>query len=462
MDSQKKGSARLNLPLSQWLTAERPDDTLIAWSKNQQWRLKDLRLDVVNLVNRINVTTAPRWLLCFDNVYAFTASLLAVLYCGRTPILPGHCRQAVLQEQRGEYEALLTDLPLELDCPVIRFPLDPQSNLSTAPLTLPAWQEGLSVVLFTSGSTGTPKKVVKPVVYLERETRWLADYWQDFPAHSRLAATVAHHHRYGLTFSLIQPLSYGLPIYASRVEYHEQLSALADGGALVLITSPAFLQRLDPALPVAKCVQIFSAGGPLSYDTAQRTREQCGVLPTEIYGTTETGVIAQRQQRQDNQPWERFAGVTLLTDDDGSYRVLSELIPQPEGVLLSDNIRPLADPSLFHLGTRQDRVVNIAEQRISLSEIELRLQALDWLNDACALLFNKRGRDYIAALIVLSRSGEQQLQQRGQAALLAALHHQLRPWLSLVAIPRLWRIAPVVPVNAQGKRAYAEIQEMFL
>jgi len=462
MDSQKKGTARLTLPMSGWLAAERSGEQLVAFSKDRQWRVKDLRLDVLHLVNRISATAAPRWALCFDSPYAFVASLLAVLYCGRTPILPGHCRQAVLREMQPEFDALLTDQPLELNCPTLRFPFESQPPLAPEQLTLPTWQDDLSLVLFTSGSTGAPQKVVKPVASLERESQWLAECWQALPTNARLAATVAHHHMYGLTFSLVLPLSLGLPIYASRIEYHEQLIELARGGPLLLIASPAFLQRLDPALPAACCELVFSAGGPLSYEAAQRAQSQCGVLPTEIYGTTETGILAHRQQLAQNSPWELFGGISLLSQDDGGQRALSELIPQPDGVLLSDTITLLEDPRQFHLGDRQDRVVKIAEQRISLTEVELRLRGIEWLSDASVLLLNKRGRDHVAALIVLSSAGQQQLGRLGQAAFQAALHQQLRLWLSPVAIPRLWRIAPEIPVNAQGKRAYAEIQEMFL
>lgn len=462
MDSQKKGAARLTLPMSDWLSAERPDDQRVAWSKSREWQVKDLRLDVLHLVNKIRATAARRWALCFDSPYAFSASLLAVLYCGRTPILPGHCRPAVLREMQSEFDALLTDQSIELNCPTLQFPFDSQPPLSADPLTLPPWPDDLSVVLFTSGSTGTPQKVVKPVASLERESQWLAEYWQDLPTNARLAATVAHHHMYGLSFSLMLPMSLGVPIYASRIEYHEQLIEVADGGALVLIASPAFLQRLDPALLAINCSQIFSAGGPLSYQAARQAQSQCGALPTEIYGTTETGILAHRQQLAQNSPWELFAGIRLLNHDKGGHSALSALIPQPEGVRLSDNIQLLADPRQFYLGERQDRVIKIAEQRISLTEVERRLQGLDWLSECSVLLFIKRGRDYVAGLIVLTSAGQQQLDNLGQAAFQAALHQQLRVWLSPVAIPRLWRIVPAIPLNAQGKRAYAEIQEMFL
>ena len=462
MDSQKKGSPQLSLPLSQWLRPERPDDTLIAWRKDQQWLLKDLRHDVTALIEKINATIQTRWALCFEDPYAFIAALLAVLYCGRTPVLPGHCRQALLLEQQTEFDALLTDLPLEISCPVIRFPFAFQPEQTNAKRQLPEWQSGLSLVMFTSGSTGTPQKVIKPVACLEQESRWLAQHWGDHSSRTRLVSTVAHHHLYGLTFSIVMPLSLGLPIYSSRLEYHEQLVALAQEYDLTLIGSPAFLQRLDTRLPAVGCRQVISAGGPLHVEAALRAQRCCGVLPMEIYGTTETGVIGYRQQSQRDTPWERFAEVTFITEGADTVIVKSALIPEPQGIELNDHITLLAGQSSFHLGSRKDRVVNIAEQRISLSDIELRLSTLSALREASVLILNKRGRDYVATLIVLSETGYQQYQTLGQAAFLAALRQQLRQWLTPVAIPRFWRIATDIPVNAQGKRAYAEIRELFL
>ena len=78
------------------------------------------------------------------------------------------------------------------------------------------------------------------------------------------------------------------------------------------------------------------------------------------------------------------------------------------------------------------------------------------------LTVEKRGRVYVAAVLVLSRSGEQLLDAQGQVALLDNLRQSLRSWISPVALPRYWRIVPAIPLNQQGKRSAAELQEMFL
>lgn len=459
MDSQKASATVMMLPMCKWLGTERADDHLVAWNESRKWRQSDFRRDVLTLLAKLRAASEHRWALCLEDNYSFAVALLAVLYSGKTPVLPGHFRAAVLAEQRDEFDALITDLPLQPDCPILRFPFITEESTAV----LPQWPAQASLTLFTSGSTGKPQKVIKPISCLEHESRWMAVRWGEQLSGTRFAATVAPHHMYGLSFSFMLPLTLGLPFAAKSIQYHEQICAMAVTDPLVLVSSPAFLERLDPALNCAKLRLVFSAGGPLNNNAARLVEKTCGCLPTEIYGTTESGVIAFRRQHQPEEPWILFDDIRLSNQPDGTISLFSPLIPQPEGLVLSDEIQ-LLPPDLrhFHLLGRKDRIVKIAEQRISLTEIEQRLCALDLLTDASVLTIDKQGRCYIAAVLVLSKDGETRLRSQGQAAVLSDLRQALRGWLSPVSIPRYWRIVPAIPLNQQGKRAAAELQEMFL
>lgn len=122
MDSQKASAQAVTLPMCQWLGTERADDHLVAWSATREYRQRDFRRDVATLFASVSVTPCSRWALCLEDNYSFAVALLAVLYSGKTPVLPGHFRQAQLSEQCDEFDALITDLPLQLNCPVLRFP----------------------------------------------------------------------------------------------------------------------------------------------------------------------------------------------------------------------------------------------------------------------------------------------------------------------------------------------------
>ncbi|WP_238483475.1 AMP-binding protein [Rahnella perminowiae] len=459
MDSQKASATPMTQRMCEWLSAGRADEHLVAWSESREWCQRDFRHDVLSLLTHISATSHSRWALCLEDNYSFAVALLAVLYSGHTPVLPGHFRPAVLAGQRDEFDALITDLPLQIDCPILRFPFSADQPLTA----LPEWPENAVLILFTSGSTGKSQKIIKPVSCLELESQWLCTYWGEQCADARFVATVAPHHMYGLSFAFMLPLTLGRPFATKRVEYHEQLHSLARENALVLTSSPAFLKRLDMALEPANLRHVFSAGGPLSHDTALRVENVCGCRPTEIYGTTESGIVAFRTQHQPEAVWTLFDNLEFSPLADGNIALISPLIPQPDGMILSDKIQLLnADQRQFLLLGRQDRIVKIAEQRISLTEIEQRLCAMDLLSDASVLTLEKQGRLYVAAVLVLSQVGEQLFQTQGQAVLLGQIRGILRDWLSPVSMPRYWRFAPAIPLNQQGKRATAELQEMFL
>ena len=77
------------LPLSQWLSAPRPDDTPVARQDDHLWTLGDLRHDVTQLVDTLRREDGERWALCIENGYLFIVALLATLHAGKTPVLPG-------------------------------------------------------------------------------------------------------------------------------------------------------------------------------------------------------------------------------------------------------------------------------------------------------------------------------------------------------------------------------------
>jgi len=66
------------LPLSQWLSAPRPDNTPVAWQDDRLWTLGDLRHDVTQLVDTLRREDGERWALCIENGYLFIVALLAI------------------------------------------------------------------------------------------------------------------------------------------------------------------------------------------------------------------------------------------------------------------------------------------------------------------------------------------------------------------------------------------------
>jgi acyl-coenzyme A synthetase/AMP-(fatty) acid ligase len=438
------------LPLNEWLAGGN-DRRIVAADGRQQFTLARMRGQVRGLHRRLRASAQRRWALCFADSYLFTVALLAALHAGKIPVIPGHIRQSLLAEQSDDFDGVITDADLTLSCPVLV--VEDDAGITD---TLPAIDPLAYVVLFTSGSTGNPRQVNKPVRCLEEESRWLAQRWGGRLAGCHFIASVSHQHLYGLTFRICLPMALGLSFDSRQVSYGEQLSCLTPGRRYAFISSPAFLRRLDRSLPAPGCRLIVSAGGALSRQDAVEVQQWFQQALDEIYGSTETGVLAWRSHQPQSAPWQPFASVSLTSDEQGNWWARSPLIPSQHGIKLDDKL-VFEHTGGFQLCGRHDRIVKIEDKRISLSEIERRLLALPEVADAVALQVVRPGRGGIGVALVLRPS----VQAADLPQLKRQWRHELHQWLEPVAMPRFWRIIDAIPHNSQSKRAWPQIQELF-
>ncbi|MBB1202102.1 acyl-CoA synthetase [Enterobacteriaceae bacterium 89] len=442
------------LPLAQWLSPTRPDDTCIAWLGERSWSLGELRHDVAAQVQALQAKPGQRWALCFQDSYLFVVALLATLHAGKTPVIPGHCRAPLLNEQRALFDGVLSDTSLEYDGTLMVV----SSGTHQGEIVLPPVPADSHIEMFTSGSTGQPKRMIKPVAVLDEEALMLHTRFSARLEGCRVVASVIPLHLYGLTFRIFLPMAAGIPLHAAMTWYAEQLSALDHQHRYIFISSPAFLKRLDQQLAAPPVEMVLSAGGALPWKDAQETHRWLNVWLDEIFGSTETGIIAWRQRVDNSTSWQLFPNVTLRAEGE-EWRVLSPLITAPDGLLLDDNIELVDDG--FRLAGRRGQVVKIEEKRISLSELEQRLLALPGVRDAAAVPVSRGGRQSIGAVLVLDDSARQQWLETGGKAQEQAWRKALQPLLEPIAVPRYWRVVEEIPVNSMNKRVYAQLQELF-
>lgn len=400
-----------------------------------------------------------RWALCFDDSLLFTQALLACALGGYQAILPGHQRLAGLQELQSQFDGLLTDSELPgaaLVVPQLRLPLaDVHEGLDAAHSDLAPVR--LDITLFSSGSTGEPKAIPKAWPQLEAELRVQMALWGERLADARVLASVSHQHIYGLLFRILLPLALGRPFDRRTIDYPEQLAA--QGTPWCLIASPAFLSRLDPAMPATGCRLIVSSGGPLQLEDARQARALFGQLAVEIFGSSETGGIGWRQRHQEQTPWTALPGVEVRVGPEQGLLLRSPFLEKGDWLACADRIALHGEG--FELLGRQDRIVKLEEKRISLDEVEARLQALAEVESAAVLPLQQGQRQILGAVLVLSELGAARWDELGQGRFLLALRQQLRPWLEPVALPRSVRRVVQMPVNAQGKRPWPQLKELF-
>ncbi|KAE9771060.1 AMP-dependent synthetase, partial [Escherichia coli] len=114
---------------------------------------------------------------------------------------------------------------------------------------------------------------------------------------------------------------------------------------------------------------------------------------------------------QDDVAWLPFPGVRFQPEDD-AFRVFSPLINADDGLLL-DDVLQFIENGQFRLMGRRGRVVKIEEKRISLSEVEQRLLALDGICEVAALPVSRGGRQGVGVLLVLNDEARQRWRECG-------------------------------------------------
>ncbi|WP_440892342.1 AMP-binding protein [Aeromonas dhakensis] len=446
---------------------QRDGESVVAFGPDGEVTLAELRRGSLQLARAMARLAGPdrpgmRWALCFDDSLLFAQALLACALGGHRAILPGHQRLAGLQALQSQFDGLLTDSELPgaaLTVPQLRLPLaDAHEGLDAAHGDLGDLAPArLDLTLFSSGSTGEPKAIPKAWPQLEAELRVQMALWGERLADARVLASVSHQHIYGLLFRILLPLALGRPFDCRTIDYPEQLAA--QGAPWCLIASPAFLSRLDPAMHATGCRLIVSSGGPLQLEDARQARALFGQLPVEIFGSSETGGIGWRQRHREQTPWTALPGVEVRVGPEQGLLLRSPFLAEDNWLACADRIALHEEG--FELLGRQDRIVKLEEKRISLNEVEARLQALAEVESVAVLPLQQGQRQILGAVLVLSELGAARWDELGQGRFLLALRQQLRPWLEPVALPRSVRRVVQMPVNAQGKRPWSQLKELF-
>jgi acyl-coenzyme A synthetase/AMP-(fatty) acid ligase len=397
-----------------------------------------------------------RWAIYIDDAFDFAAALYGAWHSGKTPYLPGDAQPATVERLARLVDGMAGDLPDAI-------------GPSNAPASVPRQaldREQTRVVMFTSGSSGEPVALDKKLAQLDAEIHTQHEaFGAQWARHADLSvfATVSHQHIYGLLFFVLWPLAAGRRFVTRRLAYAEEMAARLGPAPSLLVSSPAHLTRLPEAIDwtIARrgLQAVLSAGGPLPAEAALQVERCLGVTPVEVFGSSEAGGIAWRQRSVHADRWQPLPGVEWRIEGD-LLALRSPHLPDAQWCLTSDRVRADTDSSFVLLG-RADRIVKIEEKRVSLSAIESRLAESPLLADQRALVLAAGKGQRVAAVVVPSDAGWALLGARGQRA----FNETLRAWLAgtveRIALPRRWRVAQALPVNALGKATEAALKALF-
>ena len=379
--------------------------------------------------------------LCEDR-YRFLVAFCAAALRGQTTLLPPSRAPAVVGDALAQHTDSYCLGDAALDPPPPRYWRLPETLAQLDGPAPTVAVDALVAIGFTSGSTGQPKPNPKTWRCFRASTAQnlaaLADLLAP-GAITPLVATVPPQHMYGMEMSVLLPLLGPVAVHAARPFFPGDVAlALADAPAPpLLVTTPVHLRALvESGIALPALAGIVSATAPLPQELALAAETRYGCEVREVFGSTETCVIARRRTAHED-AWTPLPGVRLSPQPDGTAVHAPHL---PEAVVLADLMEVGAD-GRFVLRGRSADLLEIAGKRASLGDLTRKLLAIDGVEDG--VVFQLDADDgavrRIAALAVAPRLEE--------AEILRALRAGIDP----VFLPRPLRRVDALPRNETGK-----------
>ena len=410
-----------------------------------------------NIFARTNTNTVI--LFIPENIYLFYVAFMGLMQAGKDVILP-----AMLTEQNIDTLHELTDTIVT------------DQNFNFRNFTFVDIHQDFGdtwnfcdmndrlIYFFTSGSTGTPKKIQKTFHNLASEAA-MHNIMQNsvFNMSPVMIASIAPYHMYGLLWRFLIPLAGGIAIDTGMIFTPEELQSAQNRFSKVLFaTTPSFLDGVTKYQNQYKfknnCIGIFSSGSLLDSQTSKKTFDIFGVSPFEVFGSTETGGVAFRQQKN-GALWTVFDDVKTSLNENNCIVADSEFCCfRP--FEMSDIVEK-QDNRHFLLKGRADRIVKIAEERISLPEYEKKLCSHQFVEHSYVTTVNQNGRIVIGCLLTLTDDGKDFIISHGRHDFITNIKNWLSAYFPNVALPRKVRIVNMIPTNTQGKILKSEIIEIL-
>ena len=378
--------------------------------------------------------------LCEDR-YRFLVMFCAAAVAGQTNLLPASRAPQAIAEVMQTFPHSYVACECGLDFPASRVFRVPAfcANVHNIAAFMPSIAlDHVVAIGFTSGSTGAPKANLKTWGAVCASSALNAQLLCSQAA-ATVIATVPPQHMYGLELSVLLPLRSGAAIHVGHPFFPADVAqALGEVPApRVLVTTPFHLRALMQESTVLPPLQaIISATAPLDASLAAAAEQWHATKVVEVFGSTETCVIAHRQTATDA-AWQLYPGIDLQPQPDGT--VVSA--PHFAAPILLQDIVELLPLRRFALRGRNSDLLEIAGKRASLADLTSRLLAITGVTDAVVFQLDAdaRGVRRLAALAVADATGEREI--------LTALRAAIDP----VFLPRPLRLVPALPRNAAGK-----------
>ena len=298
---------------------------------------------------------------------------------------------------------------------------------------------------YTSGSSGKPKVIKKSLYNLICEAKDLGKELGLKNKNLNVISTTTMCHLFGLTFHLMMPLCNSLIINTKNVSYPENINQLNT----ILVSTPTFLYSV-PKFDVNFKINpeyIITAGSKLNDGVFEYLEKKSKII--EIYGSTETGIIARKTHYADD--FKLFDNVNLVVNKD-NVEVKSEYFYE-DNTCINDKIE--LNNRILKFKNRTDRLYKIYEKRINADELENNLKSNSFVKDC---YITKHG-EKLVCICALSDLGKKYLLKNNISSLIKNLKSYLASFSEIS--PKRWKFIDEIPMTNSGKINKKLIERLF-
>lgn len=301
-----------------------------------------------------------------------------------------------------------------------------------------AWHCGSRSITFsTSGSTGAPVLCTHGWDAIAQEMDAQAAL---FSGRQRILGLVGPRHIYGFLFCALLPRWLGVPFVDIRATAPTGLTSVARSGDLVV----GFPLRWDLELASGSWppdVVAATSTGPIASATVSALRARGLARMVEIYGSSQTGGIAWRDEPTDVLHPYRYWSLRA----DGQLERADPQAPANKQVVVPPDIL-VARRDGFEVLGRRDGKVQVAGTNVSCSHVASVIEQHPDVGACAVRLMRADEGTRLKALVVLKNPD-------AQDAVLAALHAWMRTRLSVPETPMDLVAGTTLPRDAHGKLA---------
>lgn len=311
---------------------------------------------------------------------------------------------------------------------------------------IPINPDKIDICFSTSGSSGNPKTVIKTLANLFAESQ---DILSQFPElrNMEFVSTTTLNHLFGFTFHFMLPLNGGGIVNTNQINIPEDITR----ENVCMISTPSFLEIIAKYnyKPQKNPKTIISAGAELKSEIFAYTKS-ISTKTIEIYGSTETGVMAFRTDGEAE--FKLFDNINLSKV--GENICVETPYSKISPIWIKDRIELLSNQCIKFIG-RNDRVYKVQEKRISAEFLENLIRKNSYIKDVYTFKLENK----LACLGVLSDSGLEYLYKYGMVELMKSIKYSLRGQVDV--IPQKWKFLDEIPHTSNGKINIKEIEKLF-